>query len=116
MAKVTINGEVYDYDPALRPMTEILAIEEGLGCTWTEWEVDLQKGSAKALCGMVWSVLHRNGRAVTIKDLLDGTFEVNLADFKVEQNEGDADPTNPGPDPSRSTAAGTSARSRKSSG
>jgi hypothetical protein len=120
LAKVTINGEVYPFDMASRPMSEALIIEEGLGCTFTEWEAGVRKGSARAMCGMIWAVLHRNGhkengREVEIKDILSGDFPVDLNEIEVDMD-GDGDPTSLPPDPLSSTAAGTSGSSVKSSG
>jgi hypothetical protein len=120
LAKVTINGEVYPFDMASRPMSEALVIEEGLGCTFTEWEAGVRKGSARAMCGMIWAVLHRNGhkesgREVEIKDILSGVFPVDLNEIEIDMD-GDGDPTGPPRDPSSSTAAGTSGSSPKSSG
>lgn len=115
MAKVTINGEMFDFDQRQRPMLEALTIEDKLKIPYAEWETQLQKGSVKALAGFVWMVWHRDGRDVTIEQILDGTAAVNLAEVNIEADEGDADPTIPTPVPSPTTAASTPARSRKPS-
>ncbi len=116
MAKVTINGEMFDFDQTKRPMLEALTIEQELKMRYVDWETELQGGSARALCGFIWMVWHRDGRDVSLQDILSGTAEVNLAEVNIEDDEAAAaDPTIPPPDPSPTTAASTSARSRKSS-
>jgi hypothetical protein len=115
VAKVTINGETFDFEQTRRPLLEALTIEDNLKCRYADWETDLQAGSAKALCGFIWMVWARDGRDVSLEDILSGKVEVNLAEVNIEPDEGDADPTSPPPVPSSTTAAATSARSRKSS-
>jgi hypothetical protein len=116
MAKVTINGEMFDFDQTKRPMLEALTIEHELKMRYADWETELQGGSARALCGFIWMVWHRDGRDVPLEDILSGKADVNLADVNIESDEGEADPTSPPPDPSPTTTASTPARSRKSSG
>jgi hypothetical protein len=113
VAKVTINGEMFDFDQGKRPMLEALTIEDKLKMPYAEWETQLQAGSAKALVGFVWMVWHRDGRDIPISDILDGTVGVNLAELNIEADEGDADPTIPTPVPSPTTGTSTPARSRK---
>ena len=114
MAKVTINGEIFDFDQSKRPMLEALTIEDKLKMPYAQWETALAAGSVRALCGFIWMVWHRDGRDVSLDDILNGTAEVNLADVNIEADEGDADPTSPPPPPSATTGAGTSARSASS--
>lgn len=117
MAKVTVNGEMFDFDQSKRPMLEALTIEDKLKVPYAQWETDLQAGSVRALCGFIWMVWHRDGRDVPLEDILSGKAEVNLAEVNIEADEGDAaaGPTIPPPGPSPTTAASTPARSRKSS-
>ena len=116
MAKVTIKGEVFPFDMSVKPMSEILIIEQGLDCTYTEWEAGMRAGSAKAFAGFVWAVLHRNGRTdVEIKDILSGAYELDLNDVIVDRDGEPEDPTVPPPDPSSTTGEDTSVPSRKSS-
>ena len=91
MAKITINGEVFQFDLIRKPMSEALAIETGLKCRYADWEADLQAGSARALAGFIWLVWRRDGRAVEFADIESGAVEVNLAGFEVE--DGTPDPT-----------------------
>jgi hypothetical protein len=117
VAKVTINGEVFGYDISRKPMSEALAIENGLKCRYVDWENDLQAGSARAMCGFIWLVWRRDGRDVSLDDILSGKVEIDLGSLNVEADEGEEDPTGPLPPPARSPATGgsTSARSPKSS-
>jgi len=115
LAKVTINGEVFQWDFTRRPLSEALALEQALKCRYADWETDLQAGSARAVCGFIWLVWRRNGRDVPLDDILNGTVEVELASFDVEAEEGEADPTSPPPERSPTTNTATSGRSPRSS-
>lgn len=101
-------------------MSEALVIETELGCTFTEWEEGVRKGSARSMCGIIWAVLHRNGhqengREVEIKDILSGEFAVDLNEIEIAPDGDEADPTSLPLDPLSSTAAASSGRSPKSS-
>jgi hypothetical protein len=115
VAKVTINGEMFDFDQGKRPMLEALTIEDKLKMPYAEWETQLGAGSVRALCGFIWMVWHRDGRGIPLEDILSGAAEVNLAEVKIEADEGEADPTSLTPGPSPTTGTATSARSPKSS-
>ena len=104
MAKVTVGGEVYSFDPAYKPMSEAL-----------------MAGSARSLAGFVWLVWKRNGRDVPLADILSGAVDVDLNTLEIEGGDDEAEagevgPTTPTPEASSTTAAVTSASSRKSSG
>jgi hypothetical protein len=103
VAKVTINGEVFQWDFARKPLAEALALEEALKCRYVDWENDLQAGSAKAVAGFIWLVWRRNGRDVPIGDILSGAVEVDLGSIDTEADDGEADPTSPPPEPSDTT-------------
>jgi hypothetical protein len=115
MAKVTINGEVFSWDVSRKPLSEALAIENGLQCRYADWEADLQAGSARALAGYVWLVWRRNGKDVPLEDILSGAIEVDLEGLNIESDGEEAGPTVPPPARSPTTGTGTSASSRKSS-
>lgn len=112
--KVTVNGEKFDFDTSRKPMSELLAIENGLHCTYSQWEADMQAGSARAMCGFIWLVWRRDGRDVKLADMLSGEVDFDTADLDIEPDEGDADPTTLPPEASSTTAAATSGRSAKS--
>jgi hypothetical protein len=114
LAKVTINGEVFDWDHSRRPMSEALAIENGLKCNFAQWETDLAAGSARAMCGFIWLVWRRDGRDIPLDDILTGKIDIDLATFDIEADEGEAGPTTPTPAASNTTGGGTSPRSANS--
>ena len=119
--KVTINGEVFEFDPARKPLSEALAIENALKVPYAKYEEGLRDGSARSVAGFIWLVWRRNGRDVPLADILSGAVDVDLATMDTDGGEEDegggeaAGPTIPTPAVSSSIAAGTSARSRKSS-
>jgi hypothetical protein len=115
VAKVTINGEVFRWDPARKPLSEALAIEDGLKCKYADYETGLQGGSARSLAGFIWLVWRRNGRDVPLADILSGDVEVDLDGLSIEDDGDEAGPTSPSPGRSATTGTGTSASSRKSS-
>jgi hypothetical protein len=119
MAKITINGEVFEFDRSRKPLSEALAIEKALGVPYIQFEEGLRNGSARSAAAFIWLVWRRNGRDVPLADLLSGAVDVDLDALEIddgEEGEGSAVPTTPTPAASSTTAAGTSARSRKSSG
>jgi len=114
VAKVTINGEVFEWDPSRKPLSEALAIENGLKCRYADWEADLQAGSARALAGFIWLVWRRNGRDADLQAMLAGDVDIDLDGLSIEADEGEGDPTSPPPALSPTTGRGISASSRKS--
>jgi hypothetical protein len=107
LAKVTINGEVFEWDPSRKPMSEALALETGLKCRYVDWETELQAGQARAMCGFIWLVWCRAGRDVSLEDILAGKVEIDLNELSVEPDGDDADPTSLPPEPSDTTATST---------
>ena len=114
MAKVTINGEVFEWDPVHKPMSEALALEKGLKIPYAEYEEGLRKGSAVSLAGFCWLVWRRNGRDADLQAMLAGDVDIDLDGLSIEGDEGEGDPTSPPPAVSPTTGRGTSASSRKS--
>ena len=111
MAKVTINGEVFEWDPSRKPMSEALALETALKCRYADWETDLQAGSARAMAGFIWLVWRRDGRDVSLDDIVSGKVEIDLNSLSLEADEDEADPTIPPPAASSTTGASISPRS-----
>ena len=119
--KATINGEVYPFDLARKPMSEALAVEKALGVPYAQYEEGLREGSARSLAAFVWLVWRRNGKDVPLADILSGEVDIDLAGLEMdagdeEDGDGAVVPTTPTPTASSMTGAGTSAHSRKSSG
>jgi hypothetical protein len=112
--KVTIDGEVFDFDPVRKPLVEALALEAGLKIPYAQYEEGLREGRALSVVGFIWLVWRRNGRDVPLADILSGAVAVDLDALEVDE-EGEADPTTPPPPASPTTGDATSAPSRKSS-
>lgn len=85
MAKISINGEQFDFDGSKQPLSEALEIESVFGMRYAEWETELAAGSMRAMCGLVWKVWHRDGRAVTATQVTQGKSGITLQDI-VEGN------------------------------
>jgi hypothetical protein len=127
--KITVNGEVFEYDLDSRPMSEALAIEKAWGRRYSEFQQEMAAGSAEAWAVLAWAVWRRNGREVPLADILDGKVDfdhtemvrsVNVAAAEEAQaaEEGPTSGASPltGPDGTATTPAATSDRSRPSSG
>jgi hypothetical protein len=110
--KVTIRGECFSFDNERYPLSEAIALEEGLGVPFHEWRTGLAQGSAKSMAGFVWLVLKRNGQAVTLDDIISGAYDLATSDVDIE-DEGGPDPT---PAPSPAPGASTSGSSPSDSG
>jgi len=128
MAKVNINGEVFDFDFAHKPMSEALALENASGMRYADWETELGAGSAKAMCGLVWLIWRRSGRDVELKDILAGEVEVDLvplldslqaiakeAQEAEDPTGGDQVPSAPARTPTTGTSTSPSSPSRSGS-
>lgn len=108
--KVTINGEVFDYDGTRAPMSEALAIEKAYGRRYVEWQAELQAGSAEALCVLAWIIWRRDGRNVELKDMLSGAVDFDLNEMllsmfeaaeEAQKASAEEGPTIPGEQPGR---------------
>lgn len=131
--KVTINGEVFDFDGRRQKVAEALAIEEAYGRRYVEWQDDMTAGGAKALCTLAWLIWRRDGRDVPLEDILTEKVDLDLnellnsiiesarADAAAEaeaEKSAAANPTPAGPDPAgtHSTGTATSPSSATTSG
>ncbi len=128
--KVTIDGQVYEYDGRTAPMSEALWIEDVYKKNYGQWQIDLAEGSAKAFIMLACIIWRREGRNVetAFQDVLDGKTDFDLREMSQsmadsaeaeEKARAEADPTIPGaspdPDGSPGTATGTSSSSPASS-
>jgi hypothetical protein len=57
--KLTIDGEVYDFDMTRITNVEGMAIEKVTGKTYVEWAEAMQAGSMLAVTALVWIVRKR---------------------------------------------------------
>ena len=117
MAKITVGGEIFEYDGKRQPMSEALAIEELYGRTYAQWQDDIQAGSARAMCVLAWLIWRRDGRDVPYEDIISGKVDFDLAEMMnsiiesaeaaaTEAKAAEADPTG-GPDPDGTAGTGT---------
>lgn len=97
MLKVTVAGEVLSFDNDRYPLTEAIELEEKLGMTFAEWNRDFYRGSVKALCGLVWLALKRDGRGIPLADILSGKWPEGgglcYEDIRVEMEGDEPGPT-----------------------
>lgn len=132
MAKIRINGESFDFDGTIAPLSEALEIEKTLNVRYAQWEEDLSAGSMKAMAAFVWKVWHRDGRDIPLADIVEGKVEVELSELleslvevareRAELEEQEQAPkatddpwTGTGPGGTPTTGTGTSVSSRKGS-
>lgn len=87
MAKVTINGEKFDYDNSRLLNTEAIALQKVTGMTVQEWSTALKAGDAFALTGLVWLIWRRDGRETTFD-----AVEFDIATMEIEDDEPAAEP------------------------
>ena len=114
MPKVRIGDQYYEFDFASEPLAEMLALEKALNTTYGQWKSDRQAGTARAIAGLIWLIWKRNGRDVDFADIESGKVPLDLADWDIEDAGEAPGPTSPPTGASSTTAAATSARSRKS--
>ena len=91
MAKVTIDGQVFDYDPTRMLNTEAIALQKVTGMRMQEWTTALTEGDAFALTGLVWLLFRREGREMPFDEV-----EFDIGSISLEEDaepEADADPT-----------------------
>lgn len=88
MAKVTIDGQVFDYDPTRMLNTEAIALQKVTGMRMQEWSSALTEGDAFALTGLAWLLWRRAGREVSFDEV-----EFDIGSLELEDDEPAADPT-----------------------
>lgn len=90
--KVTIEGQVYNFDRTLVRNKHYIVLERATGMTTGEWEQALEKGSVLAITGLVWLVLQQDGQSIDFGDV----------DFDPRQVDVDFSDEEPGKDPAES--------------
>lgn len=93
MAKVTIDGQVYDYDSTKMLNTEAIALQKVTGMKIPQWTAALQEGDAFALTALVWLLWRRNGREVPFDEV---EFDIGSMDLEADEEEVPEGPTVPG--------------------
>lgn len=102
MAKVTIDGQVFDYDPTRMLNTEAIALQKVTGMRMQEWTTALTEGDAFALTGLVWLLYRRDGRNVPFDEVEFDIGSITLEDDSEPEVE--ADPTEAAEDAAESPA------------
>lgn len=82
--RLTIDGEVYDFDPGKLTNVEGMAIETVTGLMFSEWAEALQKGSMTAQTALVWVVKKRQNPTLRFSEV-----EFSMDSIEVEQDEAD---------------------------
>jgi len=125
--KVSIDGQVYEYDGTKAPMHEALWIEHVYKRNYGQWQIDLSEGSAKAFIMLACLIWRREGRNVdtAYQDVLDGKVDFDLNEMSrsmaesalaEEKAQAEADPTpSSAPAGTPGTGTGTSPSSPASS-
>lgn len=86
--KITVDGQVYEYDAAKMLNTEAIALQKVTGMRVAEWTKALQEGDAYAMTGLVWLLFRRNDRDVAFDDV-----EFDIGALEIEDDEETPDPT-----------------------
>lgn len=86
MAKVTIDGQAFDYDPTRMLNTEAIALQKVTGMRMQEWTTLLTEGDAFALTGLVWLLWRRAGREVSFDEV-----EFDIGSISLEEDEPEAE-------------------------
>jgi hypothetical protein len=90
--KVTVDGQVYDYDPTRLMLTEAIEVQEKTGLNLKRWQAGLEQMDAFAVKALVYLLKKRAGETPDW-----ATLDFDLAGLEIE----DDSP----PDPSDAEAA-----------
>jgi hypothetical protein len=98
--KLTVDGEVYEYDPGRLMNVEAMHLERVTGMTIPEWSNALTKGSTLALTALVQMVWKRAGRAVPFEEVVFdlGALEMQSDEPTDEPTDEPESPTEAAPD------------------
>lgn len=86
--KVTVDGQVYDYDANRLMVREAMELQQRTGMNLSRWQVGLQEGDPQAILGLVYLVKQRAGE----KPVWD-EVDFDLGAVEIEDDEADE----PGP-------------------
>jgi hypothetical protein len=89
--QIKIGDEEYFFDPVRVANDEAMLIERTCGCTFTQWQKQLEEGSVTALTALVWLLRRRNGQ--TSLKFTDVHFD--LGDFDINTDEPGTEEANP---------------------
>jgi hypothetical protein len=95
--KITIEGQVYEFDPAQVRNRALVDVERETGMMGDEWQVALTRGSMVALTALVWLTLRQNGQPDLKFDEVD--FDPKTLDVDDTDEEPGKDPEPEAPSP-----------------
>jgi hypothetical protein len=92
MAKIQLNGVVYDPELALSEITNVegIAIEKAMNMTFDQWTDQLAKGSMQAMTALVWFLQKKDNPQLRISEVV-----FKMSDVKPIKEETD-EPVTPG--------------------
>jgi hypothetical protein len=85
--KLTVDGEVFEFDAAKITNVEGMAVEKATGLLYNEWARAVDAGSMLARTALVWVVRKRLDPALKFDDVVFTTLDIA---------EDDADASDPG--------------------
>lgn len=91
--KVTIDGQVFDYNPNRMLNTEAIALQKVTGMRMQEWTSALTEGDAFALTGLVWLLYRREGNEVRFDEVEFDIGSIDIQDDEKPATEVEAGPT-----------------------
>ena len=83
--KLTIDGEVFEFDASRMTNVEGMAIEKATGLLYAEWAEALSKGSMMAQTALVWVIKKRQEPTLRFDDVVFTTVEIDDGDEQAEQ-------------------------------
>lgn len=103
--KITIEGQVFEYDPNRMLNTEAIALQKVTGMKMADWAKALAEGDVFAVTGLVWLMYRREGRDVRFDEV-----EFDLGTMEIEEDEDEVPkepvgPTEPVPEVTEETVA-----------
>lgn len=88
--KLTVDGEVFDFDMTRITNVEGMAIEKATGGTYVEWAQSMEAGSMLAVTALVWIVRKRQEPTLRFED-------VEFTTISIEQDVEPSPLEEPGP-------------------
>jgi hypothetical protein len=90
--KVTVDGQVYEYDPSRLMLTEAIEVQEKTGLNLKRWQAGLEEMDAFAVKALVYLLKKRAGETPDW-----ATLDFDLASLDIDDE--------PPPDPPNAEAA-----------
>lgn len=84
MAKLSVAGETYEFDPNKWMNVELIAIERETGMASFVWQNKLNEGSAIAMTALLWVLRKRQGR-IEQYDEVEYNTDTLIVDFRSRE-------------------------------